>query len=118
VVEQERVHAHRCLLSARFEYFGSMFGAGFKEEGNITEIHIEGTTSPAFNALLKYLFDMDNMDEVDDAVLFDLAKLSDQHRVERLFNHCTHQLFKGTVLSRVQSCSWCRHTPPVVRSGP
>jgi len=34
VVEQERVYAHQCLLSARFEYFRSMFGAGFKDEGD------------------------------------------------------------------------------------
>jgi hypothetical protein len=28
-------------------------------------------------------------------VLFDLAKLCDQYRVERLHNHCLHQLFNG-----------------------
>jgi hypothetical protein len=69
-----------------------MFGAGFKE-GMSADIHIEGTTSAAFKALLKYLY-TDNM-EVDDAVLFGLAKLCDQYQVERLFNHCLHQLFKG-----------------------
>jgi hypothetical protein len=37
---------------------------------------------------------MDNM-QVDDAVLFDVAKLSDQYRVERLHNHCMRQLFRG-----------------------
>jgi hypothetical protein len=92
VMEQERVPAHRCNLSARCEYFRSMFGAGFKE-GDSAEIHIEGTSSAAFKALLKYLY-TDSM-VVDDAVLFDLSKLSDQYRVERLNNHCMHQLFKG-----------------------
>jgi hypothetical protein len=38
------------------------------------------------------------MDEVDDAVLFDLAKLSDQYLVERLRNHCLSQLFKGVTV--------------------
>jgi DNA-binding beta-propeller fold protein YncE len=72
VVEQERVPAHRAYLSTRCEYFGSMFSAGFLE-GVSAEVHIEGTTSAAFKALLKYLY-TDNMDEIDDAVLFDLAK--------------------------------------------
>ena len=70
-----------------------MFGDGFKE-GDSADIHIKGTSSAAFKALLKYLY-TDNMDEVDDAVLFELAKLSDQYRVERLHNHCIHRLFKG-----------------------
>jgi hypothetical protein len=69
-----------------------MFGAGF-QEGDSAEITIEGTTSAAFKALLKYLY-MDSM-EVDDAVLFDLVKLCDQYQVERLHNHCLHQLFEG-----------------------
>jgi DNA-binding beta-propeller fold protein YncE len=95
VVEQERVPAHRGLLSARCKYFKSMFSAGFKE-GDSAEIHIKDTTSVAFKALLKYLY-TDNM-EVDGAVLLDLAKLSDQYRVERLHNHCISQLFKGVTL--------------------
>jgi hypothetical protein len=33
--------------------------------------------------------------EVDDAVLFDLPKLSAQCQVGRLQNHCIRQLFKG-----------------------
>jgi len=89
VVEQERVHAHRGLLTARCEYFRSMFSAGFKE-GDGGEIPIEGTSSAAFKALFKYLY-MDNVDEVDDAVLIDLAKLSDQYLVERLPSHCMRQ---------------------------
>jgi hypothetical protein len=108
VVEQERVPAHRCLLCARCEYFRSMFSAGFKE-GDSAEIHIEGTSSAAFKALLKFLY-TDCM-EVDDAVLFDLAKLSDQYRVERLHNHCLHQLFKGiTVQNAVMRLVQAHHT--------
>jgi hypothetical protein len=85
VVEQEHVHAHRGLLSARCEYFRCMFGAGFCE-GTSTEIHIKDTTSAAFKALLKYLYT--DIMEVDDAVLCDLAKLCDQYRVERLYALC------------------------------
>jgi hypothetical protein len=69
-----------------------MFSDGFQEGGS-AEIHIEGTSSAAFEALLNYLY-TDNM-KVDDAVLFDLAKLSDQYQVERLHTHCMHQLFKA-----------------------
>jgi hypothetical protein len=61
--------------------------------GDDGEIYIEGTTSAAFKALLKYLYTDDL--EVDDAVLFDLAKLCDQYQVERLRNHCLHQLYDG-----------------------
>jgi hypothetical protein len=40
---------------------------------------------------------MDDGLEVDGAVMFfdDLAKLCDQNRVERLFNHYLHPFFKG-----------------------
>ena len=95
VVEEERVPAHRFHLSARCEYFRSMFSAGYKE-GDGSEIHIEGTSITAFKALLKYLYTDDL--EVDDEVLFDLAKLCDQYQVERLHNHCLHQLFKGVAV--------------------
>jgi BTB/POZ domain-containing protein 9 len=95
VVEQERVPGHRCLLSARCEHFRSMFGAGFKES-NGGDILIEGTSRAAFKTLLKYLY-TDDM-EVDDAVLFDLAKLCGQYRVERLYNQCLHRLFKGITI--------------------
>jgi hypothetical protein len=37
--------------------------------------------------------------EVDDAVLFDLVKSCDQYQVERLHNHCLHQLFKGITVN-------------------
>jgi DNA-binding beta-propeller fold protein YncE len=97
VVEQERIHAHRGLLSARCEYFRSMFSARFLE-GDSGEIHIKGTSSEAFKALLNYLY-TDNM-EVDNAVVFDLVKLCDQYRVERLHNHCLHQLLNGIIVSR------------------
>jgi hypothetical protein len=55
VVEQERVPAHRSHMSAMCEYFRSMFGAGF-QEGDSAEIHIKGTSSVAFKALLRYLY--------------------------------------------------------------
>jgi len=93
VVEQERVHGHQCLLFARCEYFRSMFGAGF-QEGDSAETQITGTSSAAFKALLKHLY-TDIIVEVDAVVLFDLAKLCDQYRVERLHNHCLRQLFYG-----------------------
>jgi hypothetical protein len=99
VVEEERVHAHPGLLSARCEYFRSMFSAGLKE-GDGGEIHINGTSSAAFKALLKYLY-TDNMEVDDDAVLFDVAKLCDQYRVERLHHHCVHQLFNGITVQNI-----------------
>jgi hypothetical protein len=77
---------------ARCEYFKAMFGDG-SQEGNSAEIPIKGTSSAAFKALVKYLY-TDSI-EVDDAVLYDLVKLSDQYQVERLHNHCLHQLFEG-----------------------
>jgi hypothetical protein len=70
-----------------------VFRVGF-QEGDGGEIRIEGTSSVAFKALLKYLY-TDNMEVEDDTVLFDLVKLCDQYQVERLHNHCVHQLFNG-----------------------
>jgi hypothetical protein len=36
--------------------------------------------------------------KVDDAVLFDPAKLSDQCQVEGLYSHCMRQLLKGITI--------------------
>jgi hypothetical protein len=72
-----------------------MFSAEFWED-NSADISIEGTSSAAFKALLNFLY-MDNM-ETEDALLFDVAKLSDQYQVERLHNHCMHQLFTGVTV--------------------
>jgi hypothetical protein len=73
VVEHEGVPAHRAHLSAKCEYFRSMFSARF-QKGVTAEVYIEGTPSAAFKAaLLTYLY-MDSMNEVDDVVLFDLAE--------------------------------------------
>jgi DNA-binding beta-propeller fold protein YncE len=38
------------------------------------------------------------------SMLFDLAKLYDPYRLERLHNHCLHQSFRSASLSRMQSC--------------
>jgi hypothetical protein len=62
--------------------------------GDSVEIHIEGTSSVAFKALLKYLY-TDSMEVNDDTVLFDLAKLCEQYRVKRLHNRCLNQLLRG-----------------------
>ena len=69
-----------------------MFGDGF-QEGTSAEIPIHGTSGAAFKALLTYLYT--DILEVEEAVLFDLARLSDQYRVERLHSHCLHRLFRG-----------------------
>eukprot|EP00959_Pyramimonas_sp_CCMP1952_P133853 2799216-Pyramimonas_sp.AAC.1 len=54
VVEEQRVPAHRCILSARSAYFRAMLSDGFRESDNL-EIHIHDTSCAAFQALLKYL---------------------------------------------------------------
>eukprot|EP00976_Prorocentrum_cordatum_P104940 1194088-Prorocentrum_minimum.AAC.1 len=94
VVEEQRVPAHRCILSARSAYFRAMLSDGFRESDS-PEIHIQGTSCAAFKALLAYLYtDRMEVDE-DKVLLFDLAKLCDQYQEERLYNHCMWQLMKG-----------------------
>eukprot|EP00976_Prorocentrum_cordatum_P105932 1194356-Prorocentrum_minimum.AAC.3 len=94
VVEQQRVPAHRYILSARCAYFRTMLSDGFRESDS-PEIPIHGTTCAAFQALLKYLYTDSTEVEVEEEVLFDLARLSDQYQVERLFTHCMQTLAKG-----------------------
>jgi len=92
VVEGERVPAHRTVLYARSAYFRAMLSEGFRESSS-PEIPIQGTSCAAFKALLKYLY-TDCM-EVEEEVLFDLAKLCDLYQEERLYNHCMRRLTKG-----------------------
>jgi hypothetical protein len=94
-----------------------MFTAGFKE-GDGGEIPIEGTSSAAFKVLPKYLY-TDDLEVDSDAVLFDLAKLCDQYRVERLHNHCLHQLFNGITVQNAVMRLVQAHTASVkVQCGP
>eukprot|EP00959_Pyramimonas_sp_CCMP1952_P419047 8777826-Pyramimonas_sp.AAC.1 len=69
-----------------------MLSDGFRESDN-PEIPIHGTSCAAFQALLKYFY-TDCM-EVEEGVLFDLARLCDQCQVERLYTHCMHSLIEG-----------------------
>jgi hypothetical protein len=75
---------------------GFNISVGFKK-GDITEFHIEGTSSAAFKPLFQYLY-TDSMEVDDDAVLFDLTSLCDQYWVERLLNHCLHQICNGLIV--------------------
>ena len=78
----------------RSAYFKAMLSDGFRESDNL-EIHIHDTSCAAFQALLKYLYTDSTEVEVEEEVLFDLAKLCDQYQVERLYTHCMHSLTKG-----------------------
>ena len=49
------VHAHRCILCARSQYFQGMFGGSMKEASS-AEIAIDGVSLDAFLALLRYLY--------------------------------------------------------------
>ena len=49
------VHAHRCILCARSQYFQGMFGGSMKEASS-SEIVIDGIPLHAFLALLRYIF--------------------------------------------------------------
>ena len=60
----------------RSAYFKAMLSDGFRESDNL-EIHIHDTSCAAFQALLKYLYTDSTEVEVEEEVLFDLARLSD-----------------------------------------
>ena len=54
VVQEQRLLAHRSVLSARCEHFRELLSDDFWEDDNPV-IHIQGNTSAAFQALLRYL---------------------------------------------------------------
>lgn len=56
IVDGSKFFAHRVILAARSEYFRALLFGGMRETNPDTQIDIHDTTSPAFDALLKYVY--------------------------------------------------------------
>lgn len=55
IVENERIHCHRVILSPQSEWFNAMFSKGFKET-NETEIRLPSVPLQIFKLLIEYCY--------------------------------------------------------------
>ena len=89
-IEGDIIHAHRNVLSARCERFGTAFTAGFAESasssGADAPLRVADTTPAAFSALMTCLH-TDSV-ELDDACAVDVACLSQRYLVTPLQEAC------------------------------
>jgi hypothetical protein len=89
-IEGDIVHANKCILSARCEYFATMLTSSFAEgergSGTDAPLRVADTTPAAFRALLAYLY-TDTV-ELDDASVIDVACLSQRYLVTTLHEAC------------------------------
>ncbi len=92
----DEVSAHRCVLSARLEYFRSMFGLGWTESGKEnTELSL-----PVASKVLKAVLDFLYRDEAPSAVsscedpefIGNVLVVADQLLIPRLIQLCERQL--------------------------
>ena len=87
LVADEKIKAHKMILSARSTYFAGMFRSEMKE--NLSgEVRVPDAKPAAFRALLHFLYAGSLPKNIDDIVI-DLYTLADKHGLEVLKRRCT-----------------------------
>ena len=109
-VEGTRFTAHRCILSARSDYFRGMLGSSCREADAGAVIQIKETTPAAFRVLLTYLYT--GALELDDDVVIDVLRKAQEFDLVRVYNLCMHYCIAHVTpvnairwLIRAETCS-------------
>ncbi|XP_066249133.1 inhibitor of Bruton tyrosine kinase [Euwallacea similis] len=84
--------AHKCILSARLDYFGNMFS--IRWGGDVTSKMTMPYSKSVVDALLEFIYtdSLDRLDEKDMDQLFKIIILADQFFVDRLKEQCENIL--------------------------
>ena len=101
--DQIEFRAHKCILSARLEYFRSMFSMGWIESAQkITEVKLP-ITGPLCQTLLEYLYtDLESIPNCSDPeFLCNVLVMADQLLIPRLIQVCEKQLTSLLTLKNV-----------------
>ena len=56
IVDNQEVPAHRCILSARSEYFRAMFSDGMREANTSKPIYINSVQYNVFKAVMQFIY--------------------------------------------------------------
>ena len=101
--DQMEFRAHKCILSARLDYFRSMFSMGWIESAQkITEVKLP-ITGLLCQTLLEYLYtDLDSIPNCSDPeFLCNVLVMADQLLIPRLIQVCEKQLSALLTLKNV-----------------
>jgi len=108
-VGQEVFKAHRIILSARSDYFKSMFNSGMVESLKNNPILIQECDPDMFKKILEFLY-TDIPPEDIDQVAMDLLPLADQYLINTLKKHCAMSLKKNLNQENVKEVLLLAHT--------
>lgn len=89
-VEGESIHAHRCILYSRSEYFRNMFDSRMRESKEI-RIPIPYVKFDVFHSVLEYLYS-GTVKVTDGRLAVDLLKAADMFRIEGLRSLCVEKV--------------------------
>ncbi|KAI0563855.1 BTB/POZ domain containing protein [Gracilaria domingensis] len=92
-VEGKTIHAHKCILYARSEYFRSMFDSSMRET-SASDIPIPDVSYDVFHGVLEYLYSGE-VRISDGQVAVELLKAADMFRIEGLKNMCAEKVEEG-----------------------
>jgi len=92
-VDGKNIRAHRYILTARSEYFRSMFRSGMVE-ANSDKIKMKDCDFDLFKMMIKFLYTDIPPDEID-GIATKLLPVADKFLVMKLKHHCEESLLKS-----------------------
>lgn len=83
VVEEREIHAHRCVLVARSEYFAGML-CGQALEASLDRITLNDIRAEVFELLIRYLYLGSVASSLEPQLLFELTVLANEFLLPEL----------------------------------
>ncbi|KAL7027068.1 hypothetical protein ACKWTF_005288 [Chironomus riparius] len=107
IIENEKIHVSKFILSARSPVFNRLFNSEFKEKQQNQQVLKTTFSKSAFKELIRYIY----IGEVRDLSkhAFELLQASDYYQVESLKIICEEELLKILVESNANKIFQCAH---------
>lgn len=88
LVEGERFHAHKVVLSSQSEYFANLLSESMLD-GREEVVRISQVTAAAFRVVLSYIYTSEvSLWEADDTLHIDITLAADMMQLQQLSDHC------------------------------
>jgi len=107
-IGDEKIKAHRLILSARSEYFDAMFHSRMKEDAD-KDVEIHDCEPEIFMRIIEFLY-TDTPPEDIDEISMKLLPYADQYLVTSLKNHCANSLKNNLSPENIKEVLILAHT--------
>ncbi|KAH8739891.1 hypothetical protein FG386_001708 [Cryptosporidium ryanae] len=104
----ERLYAHKCILSTQSEYFNSMFKIGMSESLG-KEVVLTHIPKREFKSIINFLY-TSFIEETDIHVLCNIMILADSYNINSLFNMCINNIKQMVSIDNVCDVIRISHT--------